>query len=660
MPLSKSKKVSGPGKAIIRDRFKESSRSKNGDTILHTTELSDDASWKKLQSITQQRDLDEFLTTAQLAGTQFTAEKLNIKIVTNSYQNPFLLSADKEKETLERHEANKERLVIPRRPRWDKFTTPAQLEINERNAFLQWRRDLAHLQEQNEFLLTPFERNIEVWRQLWRVIERSDLIVQIVDARNPLFFRSTDLEKYVKEVSDKKKNLLLINKADLLTTHQRRIWADYLDSQGIKYTFFSATLAHERDEQEQLEPKVAEKENMELSDDLRRDSKSTKVMDKSEETIDLLDEKGTRENVIKTSDDIISNKQKDSVISSESNTFESASSDDIIKDLNYEDSIDSRIRICSKNDLISLLVAEASESKELSDQDQKLTVGLVGYPNVGKSSTINALVGEKRVSVSSTPGKTKHFQTIQLTPLLILCDCPGLVFPNFATTNADMVCNGVLPIDQLREHTGPATLVAQRIPKSVIEAIYGIKIKTMPMDEGGTGVPTAGELLVAYAASRGFTKSGHGNLDESRAARYILKDYVNGKLLFCHPPPIGIPKEEFNAEIHDIKLYIKKKKLISTPEEMFIKDSDTVSELSVTASSTDSKSKMLDDTFFGNNKQLSGPRITGKFAFQGEFNRVKIYPINSTDDANNQVVGKKSHKRGKKNIKNRNAQGYNV
>ena len=56
------------------------------------------------------------------------------------------------------------------------------------------------LQEDDNFLLTPFERNIEVWRQLWRVIERSHLVVQIVDARNPLRFRCEDLESYVKDV----------------------------------------------------------------------------------------------------------------------------------------------------------------------------------------------------------------------------------------------------------------------------------------------------------------------------------------------------------------------------------------------------------------------------------------------------------------------------
>lgn len=36
--------------------------------------------------------------------------------------------------------------------------------------------------------VTPFEKNLHVWRQLWRVIERSDVLVQIVDSRNPLLF----------------------------------------------------------------------------------------------------------------------------------------------------------------------------------------------------------------------------------------------------------------------------------------------------------------------------------------------------------------------------------------------------------------------------------------------------------------------------------------
>lgn len=48
--------------------------------------------------------------------------------------------------------------------------------------------------------------------------------------------------------------------------------------------------------------------------------------------------------------------------------------------------------------------------------------------------------------------------------------------------------------------------------------------------------------------ARGFTKAGHqGNPDDAKAARILLKDFVNGKILYCHPPP-GISPEEFNRD----------------------------------------------------------------------------------------------------------------
>lgn len=71
--------------------------------------------------------------------------------------------------------------------------------------------------------LTPYELNLDFWRQLWRVIERSDVLIQVVDARNPLLFRNADLENYVKEVDENKVNIVLINKADFLTEDQRYV-----------------------------------------------------------------------------------------------------------------------------------------------------------------------------------------------------------------------------------------------------------------------------------------------------------------------------------------------------------------------------------------------------------------------------------------------------
>ncbi|CDJ35606.1 uncharacterized protein EMH_0098600 [Eimeria mitis] len=94
----------------------------------------------------------------------------------------------------------------PTAPRIPK--TAAELDEVERDGFLKWRRMLANMEEEG-VVLTPYERNIEVWRQLWRVIERSDLVLQIVDGRSPMFFRCKDLEKYIKEVSANKRVCLI-------------------------------------------------------------------------------------------------------------------------------------------------------------------------------------------------------------------------------------------------------------------------------------------------------------------------------------------------------------------------------------------------------------------------------------------------------------------
>ena len=438
--------------------------------------------------------------------------------------------------------------------------------------------------------MTPFERNIEVWRQLWRVIERSDLVVQIVDARHPLMFRSEDLENYVKEVDPKKRNLLLVNKADMMTLSQRESWADYFEEVGINYKFFSAAIAKELNDAMGLE---SELDLGDESDGLVRptrgqdgDTPSSKL---AEDAMQLVDQ----------------------------NNEEDAEHWVDEEDLGEEP--DGRTRILTVNELEELFLENAPDHEDGDrEHPRKTTVGLVGYPNVGKSSTINALVGAKKVSVSSTPGKTKHFQTIHLSPEVMLCDCPGLVFPNFATTKAELVCNGILPIDQLREFTGPAGLVAKRIPQIFFEALYGVRVHTRPLEEGGSGVPTAEEILTAYAIARGFAKTGQGQPDESRAARYVLKDYVSGKLLFCHPPPREPPidSNEFNRELYDLAhLPEKRRAILAAQAEGSVSGSDNPSLMEDTESLPavplqGDKSNKLDKKFFGpgqNNGHLGMP-----------------------------------------------------
>jgi large subunit GTPase 1 len=61
---------------------------------------------------------------------------------------------------------------------------------------------------------------------------------------------------------------------------------------------------------------------------------------------------------------------------------------------------------------MKLLQKKAKEFNK--NYDDRLMVGTIGYPNVGKSSLINVFCGRKRVGVAAMPGKTKHFQSLFL------------------------------------------------------------------------------------------------------------------------------------------------------------------------------------------------------------------------------------------------------
>ena len=167
-------------------------------------------------------------------------------------------------------------------------------------------------------------------------------------------------------------------------------------------------------------------------------------------------------------------------------------------------------------------------------KDGRYTVGMVGYPNVGKSSIINVLCGAKKVGVAPRPGKTKHLQTILLGSDIWLCDCPGLVFPSFASSKSEMVCWGVIPIDNLKDIISPMELISKRIPREMFEKVYKIKLPEKF---------NASELLQAFSGTYGYV-TGRALPDEGKAARIILKDYNNGKLVYVHLRP------DYNKEKH--------------------------------------------------------------------------------------------------------------
>lgn len=104
-------------------------------------------------------------------------------------------------------------------------------------------------------------------------------------------------------------------------------------------------------------------------------------------------------------------------------------------------------------------------------------------------------------------------------------------------SKSDLVLNGILPVDQLKDWISPTSLLALRIPRDVIERVYGIQLPEPGPEEDPGVLPTAAEILGTFAIARGYRTSNFGNPDQSRASRVILKDYVSGRLLFCHAPP---------------------------------------------------------------------------------------------------------------------------
>ena len=301
---------------------------------------------------------------------------------------------------------------------------------------------------------------------------------------------------------------MIVNKADFLSEDQRSIWLAYFKEQGIKLVFFSAKL-----EQEKLDEAARVERLLEEEMESRLELASLNLLNESDQ-VDS-DEDSEEE-------DDEEEKTEPVRIPTEMDVFTREELLDFLNALSLE-----------------IVTNQTQSSTETTD---RVIFGMVGFPNVGKSSVINALLGAcanthtKRVAVGATPGKTKHFQTLHLSEQVTLCDCPGLVFPSFVNSSSEMICAGVLSLAQLRAHIEPSLLVCRRIPKAVLDATYGITIPTLkaalPTDPVDPYV-----FLETYARSRGFMTSGKGMPDASRAARVVLKDYVTGKLLYCHPPP---------------------------------------------------------------------------------------------------------------------------
>jgi nuclear GTP-binding protein len=163
------------------------------------------------------------------------------------------------------------------------------------------------------------------------------------------------------------------------------------------------------------------------------------------------------------------------------------------------------------------LIALLRQFQQLHRDQAQLCVGFVGYPNVGKSSVINALRREKVCPVAPIPGETKVWRYVTLTKKIYLIDCPGHVYPEDAS-DADRVLKSVTRSERIDGPEHYVQNIVDRVRPQYLQRTYGIEEFDGPDD-----------LLRKVAKRMGRLGKG-GALDTREAAVQLIRDFQRGRL----------------------------------------------------------------------------------------------------------------------------------
>ena len=151
-----------------------------------------------------------------------------------------------------------------------------------------------------------------------------------------------------------------------------------------------------------------------------------------------------------------------------------------------------------------------------------ISIGVIGYPNTGKSSLINALAGRKKAKVGAKPGWTRGIQWISAGPGIRLIDTPGVI----PLTEEDEVKKALICVLDPSKISDPEAVVRKIVEifldqnKRSLENFYKIKIENKSFNE----------IIEEIGKVRKMLKKG-GKIDEKRVYLTLINDWQKGRLL---------------------------------------------------------------------------------------------------------------------------------
>ncbi len=174
---------------------------------------------------------------------------------------------------------------------------------------------------------------------------------------------------------------------------------------------------------------------------------------------------------------------------------------------------------------IRQLLAEKLQRYESKGMTKRLRAMVLGVPNVGKSSLINRLCGNRKAKVEDRPGVTRDKQWVSTSIGVDLLDMPGILWPKFEERRVgeNLALTGAIK-DDILDIEGLAVILCGRLRRlypDLLAARY--KLGEIPSDMSDY------DLFLAIGRRRGFLVSG-GEVSEERTATMLLDEFRGAKL----------------------------------------------------------------------------------------------------------------------------------